>query len=136
MCAPCLPQCIVPRVVDKRSDPSGLTHVPITSPKSTVSLLAPCHAPAAGEFGEFDPHHLLAAPKDNGPIHAEAIVNPKPFYLTYIATIEAFIMNVQAIMKAAAIANGEPSPDGLKHLPTYCDDFANVIDSGLSIAVT
>lgn len=88
----------------------------------------------SGELGTYVENHLLAEPRDDEPVYANVLYPPKRFCEIHFSTIEALILNVQAVLRMAAIANGEQPLKGLERIPLRCNVPAVAIDTGLSIS--
>lgn len=88
----------------------------------------------SGELGTYVDNNLLAEPRDDEPIYANALYPPKRFCEIHFSTIETLILNVQAVLRMAAIANGEQPLNGLERVPLKCNVPAVAIDTGLSIS--
>lgn len=88
----------------------------------------------SGELGPYVEDYVLAEPRDDEPVYANVLYPPKRFCEIHFSTIEALILNVQAVLRMAAIANGERPLNGLERIPLKCNVAAVAIDTGLSIS--
>lgn len=88
----------------------------------------------SGELGTYVEKFLLAEPRDDEPVYANVLYPPKRFCEIHFSTIETLILNVQTVLRMAAIANGEQPLDGLERIPLKCNVPAVAIDTGLSIS--
>lgn len=88
----------------------------------------------SGELGTYVEKFLLAEPRDDEPVYANVLYPPKRFCEIHFSTIETLILNVQTVLRMAAIANGEQPLNGLEIIPLKGNVPAVAIDTGLSIS--
>ena len=86
----------------------------------------------SGELGEFVENYCISNSEQRGSVYIDVIRCPKPHYFLSISFVEELALNVQALAKIGAVANGEALLDGLRKIQLDCDVKVQAVDSGLS----